>query len=269
MADALGYLKRSAGILPAILKRAGGTPALLFLTVAGFLTGAASSLAQPVAPPVRFSVFSPKPIKDVGFAPRAGSVPQPVAFAPTARSPRYEYRGPMPLRFIDVTSGVVVAEANIPAGIRDALLLFSPIDTPTPTSAGKGAGTLRYQIAVLDDSAARLAPGSLSIVNLSGLALSGTVNKEKLTLQPGLNAPLAVGRAATIALRTTFKGRSYQSYAGTAALGRNDRALLILFPPFYAGSLEVQSRLLIDPPPGAAVVAPAPKGVAPAGPAKR
>lgn len=238
------------------------------LTFAGFLSGAASSLAQPVAPPVRFSVFSPKPIKDVGFVPRAGVPPQAVAFAPTARSPRYEFRGAMPLRFVDITSGVVVAEANIPAGIRDALLLFSPIETPA-TSAGKGTGTLRYQIAVLDDSAARLAPGSLSIVNLSGLALSGTVNKEKVTLQPGLNAPLAVGRAATIALSTTFKGRSYQSYAGTAALGRNDRALLILFPPFYAGSLEVQSRLLIDPPPGAAVVAPAPKGVAPAGPVKR
>jgi hypothetical protein len=31
-------------------------------------------------------------------------------------------------------------------------------------------------------------------------------------------------------------------------LGPRQRALLILFPPFYAGSLEVQSRLLIDEP---------------------
>ena len=34
------------------------------------------------------------------------------------------------------------------------------------------------------------------------------------------------------------------------SLGRNERALLILFPPFYTGSLEVQSRLLIDQPVG-------------------
>ena len=266
MAHALGYLKRGAGILPAFLKSAGGKPALLLIAVAGFLSDAAHAQA-PTIPTVRFSVFSPKPIKDVGFAPRAGVAPQPVAFAPTARSPRYEFRGPMPLRFVDVTSGVVVAEATIPAGIRDALLLFSPIETPA--SAGKAAGTLRYQIAVLDDSASRLTPGSLSVVNLSGLSLSGTVNRVKVTLQPGLNAPLAVGRAAKVALSTTFKGRSYQAYAGTAALGRNDRVLLILFPPFYAGSLEVQSRLLIDPPPGGAVAAPAARVLPPPAPAKR
>lgn len=268
MAHALGYLSRSAGSLAAILRGPGGTAALLFLALVGLLSGAASASAQPAIPSIRFSVFSSKPIKDVGFAPRAGVAPQTLAFAPTARSPRYEFRGPMPLRFVDVTTGQVVAEATIPAGIRDALLLFSPIDASAP-AAGKGTETLRYQVAVLDDSAARLAPGSLSIVNLSGLALSGTVNQEKVALQPGLNAPLSVGRAAKIALRTTFKGRSYQSYAGTAALGRNDRALLILFPPFYAGSLEVQSRLLIDPPPGTAVAAPPARSIPPVAPGKR
>ncbi len=267
MAHALGYLKRWFGGSP----RTGGPPVptigIAALLCVFLFCGVARASAQPTIPTVRFSVFSPKPIKDVGFAPRAGVAPLSVAFAPTARSPRYEYRGPMPLRFVDVTSGVVVAEATIPAGIRDALLLFSPLETPA--SAGRAVGTLRYQIAVLDDSASRLAPGSLSIVNLSGLSLSGTVNREKVTLQPGLSAPHAVGRAAKIALSTTFKGRSYQAYAGTAALGRNDRALLILFPPFYAGSLEVQSRLLIDPPPGTAVVAPAARALPLPAPAKR
>lgn len=272
MAHALGYLRRWYGGGDAQLARlrTSGPPVPTIGVVAllcGFwFCGAASASAQPVIPSVRFSVFSPKPIKDVGFAPRAGVAPQPLSFAPTARSPRYEYRGAMPLRFVDVSSGVVVAEAAIPAGVRDALLLFSPIET---AAGAAGKGTLRYQVAVLDDSASRLAPGSLSIINLSGLSLSGTVNKEKVTLQPGLNVPLTVGQAAKIALSTTFKGRSYQSYAGTASLGRNDRALLILFPPFYAGSLEVQSRLLIDPPPGTAVAAPAAKTLPPPVPAKR
>ena len=49
-------------------------------------------------------------------------------------------------------------------------------------------------------------------------------------------------------MTTVFKQRTYQSYACTATLGRNERALLILFPPFYAGALEVQSRLLLDKP---------------------
>jgi hypothetical protein len=56
-------------------------------------------------------------------------------------------------------------------------------------------------------------------------------------------------------LSTVFSQRTYQSYAGTARLGRNERALLILFPPFYPGALEVQSRLLVDQPPAGAAAA--------------
>ncbi|MDP3069530.1 MAG: hypothetical protein Q8N18_04535 [Opitutaceae bacterium] len=207
---------------------------------------AATAFAQPVPQPVRFSVFGPKPIENLTFVPRANASPQPLQFYPTVRSARAEYRGPMPLRFTDSTSGAVVGEASIPAGMTEALLLF----LPNPGSAT--AGGLRYQVAVLDDSAARHSSGGLAIINLSGLALSGTVNKENVTLQPGLNPALNVGRSAAITLKTQAKGRTYQSYAATAALKPGERALLILFPPFYQGSLEVQSRLLLDVPPGAA-----------------
>jgi hypothetical protein len=150
-----------------------------------------------------------------------------------------------PLRFVDANSGDVVAEAVIPPSIRDALLLFSPLDATA--AAGK---SLRYQIAVLDDGAARHGSGGLAIINLSGLALAGTVGAEKVTLKAGLNPTLAIGRAAAVTLSTAFKGRTYRSYAATVTLGRNDRALLILFPPFNPGSLEVQPRLLVDQPPG-------------------
>ncbi len=168
---------------------------------------------------------------------------QKLTFQPTARSPRYEYRGGMPLRFVD-GNGTVVAEAAIPAGLRDALLLFSPLEIPPAGSA------LRYQISVLDDGAARHGAGGLAIINLSGLALSGTVGKEAVTLTPGLNPTLKVAATTKVALSTVFQKRTYQSYTSTVSLGRNERALLILFPPFSKGGLEVQSRLLVDQPPG-------------------
>ena len=60
------------------------------------------------------------------------------------------------------------------------------------------------------------------------------------------DSTVTVGRTANIVLRTTFKQRSYQSYATTLQLSAKQRALLILFPPFYKGSLEVQSRMLVD-----------------------
>lgn len=221
--------------------------AVVCVTLAGVdsLFGApASGNAGPLQQ-VRFTVYSARPISNVAFAGRAGAPPQKVTFYPTARSSRYEYRGTMPLRFVDPTSGEVVAEAVIPLDIRDALLLFSPV---TSDPAGK-SGKLRYQISVLDDSAARQGSGALAIINLSGLELSGTMGKDAVTLRAGLNPAVAIGRSAKIAFRTSVRGRSYPAHASTVQLAPKERALLILFPPFTKGSVEVQARLLIDTPP--------------------
>ena len=215
------------------------------LLLALFGIGSASAADPATVASVRFTVFSAQPIRDLSFVPRSNAAPQKVVFQPTARSVRYEFRGAGPLRFVDANSGDVVAEAVIPASMRDALLLFSPL-----AEQAAAGGTLRYQVAVLDDGAARHGPGGLAIINLSGLALSGTVGAEKVALKAGLNPTLAVGRSTTVTLTTVFKGRTYRAYAATIALGRNERALLLLFPPFYPGALEVQARLLIDQPPG-------------------
>jgi hypothetical protein len=222
--------------------------AFRYLTLALALVAPALAAQVPAAPQqsVRFTVFASRPVTDVAFAARPGATTQKLAFYPTARSPRYEFRGAMPLRFVDPISGVIVAEATVPLETRDALLLFIPVDAAAADKAGKG---LRYQVAVLDDSALRHGPGGLSVINLSGLELSGNIGTHAVLLKPGLNPTLSVGRTAKIALRAAFKGKTYQSYADSVRLGTLERALLILFPPYYKGSLEAQSRLLIDEPP--------------------
>jgi hypothetical protein len=192
---------------------------------------------------VRFTAFGVRPLTDVAFVPRAKAAPQKVQFYPTARSPRYEYRGPAPLQFVDPETRELVAEVTVPPGMQQVMLLFSPVEP-----AAAGAGKLRYRVAVLDDSTARHGAGGLAIINLSGLTLSGTVNERAVTLQAGLNPTLAVGRALKMQFTTVFKQKTFQSYAGTATLKSDERALLILFPPFNPGSLEVQSRLLVDRP---------------------
>lgn len=212
------------------------------------LAGASAALAAAdggATLAVRFTVFAAQPVREVAFAPRAQAAPQKLAFQPTARSVRYEYRGTAPLRFVDATTGEVVAEAAIPPTIREAFLLFMPAE-----AKGTAGQTLRYQIAVLDDGTARHPAGGLAMVNLSGLTLAGTVGAEKVTLKAGLNPTLAIGRSAEVTLTTAFKGRTYRSYAKTVTLARQERALLLLFPPFNPGSLEVQSRLLLDQPMG-------------------
>lgn len=239
MAHALRHLSGVSSGVPRTLSRR---------RVLGLLAGAcwwgrpAVVSGQTGAAPVqalRFTVFAATPPAGLTFVPRPGAEPQKVAFQPTARSRRYDYRGPMPLRFSDAT-GKTVAEATVPAGLREVVLLF--------LGAPAGDAGLAYRIAVLDDSAQRLGAGGLAIINLSGLALSGTVNTAKVTLAPGLNPALAVGRAAKIELHTTFKGRVYQAYAATVALKAGERALVILFPPFNPSSLAVMPRVLLDQP---------------------
>lgn len=211
--------------------------AVLAIGAALLTPGRAASAEQAV----RFTVFVSRTASGLSFLPRVGQPSVPVVVYPTARSPHYEYRGPMPLRFQDAKSGVVVAEATVPPSITEALLLFVPLE-PLPATG------LRYQVFVLDDSSVRQAPGSIALINFSGLELSGTIDGQSVRLATGLNPVQPIGRTAAVALRGTLKGRSYQAYAGTIELKNSERALLLLLPPFYKGSLEVQSRLLIDSP---------------------
>lgn len=245
MAHALGHLIR---FRPVARRVSAGTNFVRHLFL-GFLA-CLSAAAQPGAsyPLVRFTVFAVKAPADLAFVPTPGAAPQKLQFYPTARSPRYDYRGPVPLRIIDSTTGQSVAEVAIPPGAGEFLLLL----TPVAPAAASGVGTLRYHVAVIDDGALRHGPGGLAILNLSGLELRGSVGKEPVTLQSGLNPAITLAGATKVALSSVYKGRTYPAYGGTVTLKRNERALLLLFPPFYQGSLEAQSRLLIDYPPGLA-----------------
>lgn len=197
--------------------------------------------AAPVAAPlVRFTVFGLRPEGEVAFVPKPGAAPQRLQFYPTARSPRYEYRGATPLRFIEPESKVVLAEVSVPPGAGEMLLVFSP------AAAGKSPGAPRYDVTVLDDSLMRHPVGSLLILNLSGQALAGTVNDRAVSPGTGASALIPVGRSAAVRFTSAIRNRVVQAYAGTVSLARDERALLVLFPPFHPGSAEVQARVLVD-----------------------
>jgi hypothetical protein len=189
-----------------------------------------------------FTVFSAQPIRGLAYVATSGAAPRRLVFYPTARSPQYSYAGPASLQFVDVNSGAVVAEVMLPPDLHTGLLLFAA--EPAPAPAGP-----RYRVSVVDDSTATHPPGALLILNNSGLKLSGTINRRHVVLQDGANGPYRLGASRDIELRTPFRGRSYQSYAATLALDPAGRAVLLLCPPYRPGSLEVQSRVLLDAPP--------------------
>lgn len=201
--------------------------------------------AEKETPAVHFTVFALRPVEPMVFQPEVDAQPQPLKFYPTARSPEYTYTGEMPLLFTDARSGEVVASAAIPASIAKAVLIFAAL----PSNHSRSGP--RYQIHVLDDGPLRHGRSGLSFVNLSGLDFDGRLGSRRITLGAGVTPSFQISGNTELLLETTRAGRRYRSYSQSIALASGERALLVLFPPYYTGSLEVQARLLIDEPPGA------------------
>lgn len=216
---------------------------VLSLPWLGALSGAASSPPVPERH-ITFTVFSAEPVANLAYVPRVGAAAVPLVFYPTARSPHYAYAGPALVQLFDAPTGALAAEISVPPGIPHALFILSARENVA-------GGVARYRVQIVDDSLPRHPAGSLLILNLSGLALSGTVNGRHRDLTAGFNAAIRVGESASVNLRTPFRNRSYQAFANTIRLDPSGRCLLLLLPPFHRGSLEVQSRILRDAPPPA------------------
>ncbi len=187
---------------------------------------------------LRFTVFSPRPLGEAAYVAAPGQAPTRLRFYPLARSPRYDYRGPAPLRFIAPRDRALLAEAEIPAGVAHALIVLLPEE--------KADGP--WRTIVLDDGEMRFRAGQLVLVNLSGLELEGTLNERPLKPQPGPNSALPVPRTSQLVLRTVSRGASYQALATDLNLAEGERALLLLLPPLRSGTFAVQHRLLVDRP---------------------
>jgi hypothetical protein len=213
------------------------------LIVAGVcLLLAPFALAQKAGPVVTsFTVFALRPIDGLEITGATG-MREAVQFKASTRSPKYTVSGIGPLKFFDHTTGAVVAEATIPPEVRQPLLLF--LDPPALNPRG-----LKHQIAVIDDSSAKLGSGQLAILNLSGLKFTGMLDKTALTVEPGLNAPVPFTQFARLTLYTLARGTKVQSYADVLKPSKTARVLLILFPPARKGALEVQVRALSEEPP--------------------
>jgi len=191
--------------------------------------------------PLSLAVWSPSRVEGVALRLPGDQAPVPLVFHPSARSPRYDYREAGPVCFVEQATGAVVAEAVVPVGWRRVLLIFAPL----PAGADRAR---RYRVYVLDDSAGGQPPGTLVVLNQSGEPQRGLVAGQVYDFTLGLSVPLTVPPQVTVTLQVRSRGRWWQSYAGGVALTAGQRALLVLLPPYYAGSREVQARWLTDGP---------------------
>jgi hypothetical protein len=216
------------------------------LTLLVTLLGSGACAATAPRRELAFTVFSTEPLTALAYVAKAGTRPTPLVLYPTARSPRYRQSGSGPVKFVNSATGTGLAEAEVPDGIHQALILF------VGTKLG---GSVPGKVWVLDDDKLGQAAGEVWVLNLSGLKLEGRINRQfrRVPEQAVMCFPAGVG--AAIELWTEFKGRKYQAYAETLTSGPAGGALLLLLPPYHPGAQQVQSRILLPAPPGGATEA--------------
>lgn len=219
------------------------------------ITSAASLLAcahtvvaaDSVAPEraLKFTVFATQPIERdaLSFAVREKAVMKftPLLFFPSTRSPEYVYSGPATMLFHDSGTKEIVAQAELPEGIREALVIFVPVQP----AASRG---IRFNVFVLDDERSKSGGAGLDVVNFSGFELVGKIDRERVSLPKGFIGHYASGASAQVQFDVLFKGRAVRAYSDKIKSGAGRRALLLLLPPYYSGSLELQHRVLADDP---------------------
>jgi hypothetical protein len=205
---------------------------------------------------VRFTVFSEGLLQGLSFIPKPREAPVELQFMSTQRSRLYEYYGSNSIEFsTDVhvppdparpgllrTDRIVVARAVIPSGVREALLLFSLEpgweNQPVP----------RYVVQVFDDSRTAVPLDHLAFLNATGLPLFGTVGEREVQLSAGISRALRVAAGETpVLLHVLHENQVLPVYGDLIALERNQRVLVVLFPPIGPDATHVRRRLLYDP----------------------
>ena len=91
-------------------------------------------------------------------------------------------------------------------------------------------------------------PDHLAFLNATGLPLFGTVGGSEAQVPLGLSRPRRIGAGETpVLLQILHEGQVLPVYGDLIALERNQRVLVVLFPPGDPESTQIRRRLLYDP----------------------
>jgi hypothetical protein len=223
--------------------------ALVCFVLAGAALGHAQSGDGSGAISGQFNVWAPRLLKGIFYQPAPNEAPVELRFY-SGRSPSFLYRGPNPIEFFrqeevqdqqgrTTTVRVPVASARLPEGVRDALIVFQ--GPPRGQEQGPTRAT------VFDDSQGALPRNSISVLNASGIALTGRVGTTDLRLEPAAVSRPVTGRGnVPIAFGVNQAGTFMTLGADEVSVAENDRVRVILLPPHSPRARQLQIRVLRD-----------------------
>lgn len=174
----------------------------------------------------------------------------PVTFYSSTPSPRYFYRGPSPLVFFrlqpipnaevpDAVRRIPVATADIPLAGGSFLLVFLVDPNTRPP--------LQYPVAVMPDDDRTFPAGSLRLFNATGWTLYGKLGADRFRLRPGSSPAFPIAASESLTLAFEHAGRLHRGFQQAIEVRPEERCLLLLFPPYVAGSARLQTRSLREP----------------------
>jgi hypothetical protein len=190
---------------------------------------------------VRVSVFSVDAVEPGALAIVTGPSDRerllPLTMFPGAKSATYEYVGNGVMQIVETATRRPVSVVEFPEDMTDAFLILQSV-----------AGAQRLKAIVLDDSVTKHRLGQLVVLNLTGHELSGTLGRRQVRLPTGYSGPFDVGPSVKISMTRMLNSRSYHVYGDTIKVPRDSRAILLLLPAVYRGSVEARVALLVDSP---------------------
>jgi hypothetical protein len=205
---------------------------------------------------VEFRAFNLKPgdFTDINFKNPAGDLTQ-LSFKKKSRTEAYttkisaedNYLYFYPKRSPDLEDPILlpITRTWIDPKWRSPLLLISDISTND---------SVRYSITAFEDSYASFPPGSLKVVNISGVEIIGVIDGSRVTLnnsQASRSFKINDNEKIQVIIAAESSTRHHLLYKNTLSLNNNTRSLLILRPPRRNGSVKILGQLVIEYPPEA------------------
>lgn len=166
----------------------------------------------------------------------------PVRVNSQGRSDLYHYEGPAPMRFVlingqapDQAVSRVVATINQAASNQRTFVVLAPSESDD------------FGIMTVDDSESAFPVRHARLLNLSGLAVSGSLDGKLFALpaEPKTNNPVAIDASVRLGVTYERLGRPVVVFDQTLDVAENERLLLVFLPPFRPGA-DVRTRVVRD-----------------------
>jgi hypothetical protein len=188
------------------------------------------------------SFFAPKvPERPIYFMPSPDRTPVEIQFFSTARSQTHSYFGSpiMDLLVKDsrTASGFLrIARADLRNTLSKSLIVIRKAEDADQ----------QYEAVSVRDDATAFPSNSIIIDNRSGMELAIKLGDEAKILRTGKNPPMRLGGSSRMEVIAEVRGRLLTAYSRSLRIPEEGRVMLFLLPPKFRGSIELETRVLVD-----------------------